>query len=486
MVCRIVSQPHGRVAFFLRAWGLYLLLIVLVCLALESWLDFPSLQDLGGIVALLVFFAAFQAWLTLRAWTRIGRFSHERRESFLTMVDAGLLIESPAKGLSFYLPWKGLRYRCRGNMLQFFSGGSLRFLLFLNGVSAEKRKAVLAELQAHTGQTPGGRGFFAAEKAVAPFAPEAEAPAPPHPVQVPPPTPVTAGSSAHYTNDPRQWKEYLGLALRPDWQHCLLYLIGLSGLSLGAGAFAWSEQWAVAGLFVLGAAFLFRRILCPPRSYPMFSGPIRMVLNASELTERWEDGSWARFRLTAANTGNLIRLPHVWCLERRGEPGAFLFDAGQELPPQLAACRRVPAPRNHLRALAGLAAALLGGAYGYFLFELPEEPDAAQRAFHELVAEVDASALRAFVEEHYAEWPLHEAPQLKPCPRRDGQGLAGYILSFTEEEPAPQEAQTCHLLLNWVRLYPDGGLHDWERGPSPQCRCSACVAAREAEPEEDE
>ncbi len=480
MVCRIVPKPHSCAVYFWRAWAFYFLLICLFSLAIEWWLDGPREDSYAGGAAAFALAAAIIAWIVVRSWARYGWFSGERRECFLTMVEAGLLIEAPAKGMSLYLPWKGLSYRRSGDMLLISTHGALRSIVSVGGIPREKRATLLAGLREHAGQGQARHGLFAPEKAAAPFAAapaQDKLPALP-PAPVPPPTPVTSSSAALFSNTPAQWKEYLRFAHRPDWLACAFCLACIAGLSLTGGVLAWAEDWGSAVFMFLFATYLLCKLGCPGRRQRSAPGPIRVELTRTELIERWDDGSWARFRLPEAEAASLVRLPHVWCLQRRNELGSFLFDAGDEPPPQLAPYRREPAPRNRLRVALGLLVALLSGVSGYCALPILEKPDEFELALRALPTQPDDASLRSFVENHFAMGSLYGTPSLTPITHPEGQGIIGYTLRFTEEEPEGEECLGHFALVCSVKFSTEGEILDYESGPAPWCPCAACAESR--------
>ncbi len=484
MVYRIQPKPHSRVKHFMRIWWVYFLLSFLFSIGLESLLDAPRRDSYGELAVVMGLITAACAWLNVRAWARLGWFSGEPCECFLTMVEEGLILEEPAKGLSFYLPWKGMSYRCRGGVLMLFTDGAMRFLVSVNGLPRGKRSAILSGLREHAGPSQARHELLAQQNEAEPFASaSARGELPPLPsdcAPIPPPSPIMAGSSASFANMPRQWNEGIRLLLRPDWCVCLLIWLAIAGFSLLAGMLAWEGEYLSGGGVLFVAAFLISRLGRPgTKRHRSVPGSICMEVTATELIERWKDGSWARFRLPAPEKARLVRLSESWCLLRDHELGAFLFDAKPPLPPQLAAYRRENAPNNGLRVAFSVAVSFFCAALGYFLVGFPQEPTEAERAFQALLPQPDGAALSAYVEEYVASGPLYGTPQLEPDFRQDGQELAGYVLTFTEGESAPEAAESAHFVWETcVRFYPDGRVHDHECWPAGWCPCEECTFYR--------
>ncbi len=477
MVHRIQPKPHSRLKFFLRVWGFYAFLIILVSFAFDALEGAPDAEFDGLRLAVLLLLAAGCALLNLRGWARIGWFSPTLRESFLTVLEEGLLIEAPEKGWSLFLPWAGLAYRKRGEMLLISSRGALRAILSLNGIPAARGHAILESLRVHTGQGSPRRGLFAAEKVAAPFAPAVQKEAlPPLPMAlVPPPTPIVASTPAFYTNTPRQWKECLGLMLRPDWFLAAVFVTAIAFLSLLSGMLAWGEEWGSAVFMALFALYMGCRLVFPgSRRQSSVPGPTRMELTSTEIYERWDDGAWARFRLPAVEKSCLWRQPHVWCLRQEKDPTSFMFDVDSPLPPQLDRYRREEAPGNGWRAAMALLLMLLCGAVGYYVVDFPGDDSVIAQDFCALLAQPDDAQLREFAKQHFVDGALYDTPRLEPIKHPEGEGIVGYTLTFTEDEASSRH-------YGWttrVEFLPDGELVDYDSEPASWCPCEQCTMER--------
>ncbi len=487
MVHRIVASPHSRVQYFWRTFCIYFVLMCLFSLALDWLLDEPREESYAGYAVIFAFFSAFIAWLSVRSWVRYGWFSPQPRECFLTMVEEGLLIEVPSRGLSFYQPWTGLSYRRSADMLLLFTNGALYSIVSVKGLPGEKLAAILADMRRYTGQGQARHGLFAPEKAAAPFAavPAGDELPPLPPAHVPPPISVLATSPVFYANTPTQWKEYLRLALRPDWVGCLFHLAVIAGLCFVGGVLVWTEDGGFAVFMFLFAFWLLCKLAYPGRRQRSIPGSVRMEVSRTELLERWENGAWARFRLPAEEAASLVLLPHVCCLRRRNELGDFVFDVDGELPPPLAAYRCEPAPRNRLRVVLGLLLALLSGALGYGVLAYLDEPSPVTRDFRAMGPQPSAATLRSFVETHFASaGTLCDTPQLEAVMNPESGEPEGYILTYTESEPDAEDGEEGveglgHIAWKTdVYFYPDGDVIDNESSPVSWCPCEECTSYR--------
>ncbi len=482
MVYRVQPMRPSRVRVFLLAFMLQLLLVALLSLAFCCLMALDSAVSIGIVAGGSLLSALIVGVKTLRLLERLDWFSATPREYFLTLVDEGLVIESPVRGFTVYVPWQGLTCRSYGSLLQVFYRGVSRAFLSFHGVARERRAEILQELKRRSGAHPAQHGLFVPEQAAAPYAPAAAASAPAVAVPtLPQPAPMGEATEATYSNRPQQEREARSLLLRPGRLACVM--IGGVNALLGALAVFLLMQGEADSTpyFFIICAILFILVLARPgwARVKLVPGTIHSSFTSTEYIERTEQGAWSRFRLP--EEGKLVRLPHCWCLFKGEKLPFLLLDAeGEELPPALARYPRETAPRNGLRVLLSTLCLLLGALGGYaFDRALSVSPSEDELAFRALLPEPDGASLRAFVEEHYATGVLYDTPQLEPCPRQDGQGLAGYILTFTEEGAAPGEDGEGHFA--WkvrLRLYPEGGVHDGEVGPAPWCPCEECFTDR--------
>ncbi len=461
MVYRILHTPHSRVTFFLRHFGWALLPAPLIVGAACCFFDASSASHFALLCGAALVGALVVAWKTLRRWEQLDWFTTRPRELFLTMVEEGLILESPEKGFTHYLPWQGLSYRRQGVVLILSYRGVPRALISFNGMARERQEEILRRLQHFTG---------------IPSAPQAAV------ATLPMPEPLGTAASADYSCTEQQRREALQFRLRPRrllFALCLLimtYVSALASLLLFEG-----EELPVAILFALFALVIGYRLLWPFwRRLRLVPSALRCTFTPTEYYEQGAYGAWSRLRLP--EEGSLVRLPHSWLLSNKKKLAVVLLDAsGEELPPPLSRYPQQKAPRNHLRACLVALGLLLGAAAGALVSQaFAYTPTEGELAFRELPKDPDAATLRAFVGTHYATGELYDTPRMQPCPRRDGQGLAGYIITFTESEPEPCSEDGC---AHWawetrVLLYPDGGVHDHESWPASWCPCEECLWVR--------
>ncbi len=456
MVYRICHAPHSRWRYFLRrfvvllAWMLVFCLLCMLLFSVIRW-------QVWAFVALplLMLGAAFASWLILRRWNRVDWFTPTPRAVFLTMVPEGLLIESPARGYTVYLPWQGLSWRCSGHVLRFFYHGMLRSMVSFYGLPRERRLAVLESLRAHAGMQ--------------------EAPA----VLLPPPAALQPEERLFYSNNAQQRREYVRYAARLDTVRCAVVMVLVAYLSVALGwELTRSQRWEILLFFSVGLIYFCRHLCRPGRSFlSHLPGGIRLRFASSEFCEEMEQGAWGRYRLPAPAEGALVRLPHSWLLLReRGLP-LVLADAEGELPPPpLAVYPLTSAPRNRLRTLITLSL-LLGGVLTGFLCAQLVGGDAALR---KLMKNPTPEARRAFVEERYAHGALLDTPLVYRARTGGEEPTPIVCIRFTDSEPAPENTDggDHFAYIHRVALFRSGELLAEDSEPAPWCPCAECSEER--------
>ncbi len=482
MVYRILPQRHSRLRFFLHAFLRLFLISVLVAMAFVWLIDHEMDFAFRVVAPLAALYAALLAWLGMRQWTRIGWFENSRRESFLTIVEEGLVIESLHKGFAVYMPWKGLTYRCQGVLLQIFYHGVPRSIISLKGCSSELRARILADLRRYTGGRQAVHGLFTPEKAAAPFAPAAASPAaaaaaaaaglPPVPAAtLPPPVPVVATTRMVFSNTLEQWRGLVRYSQRPGKLVAGILLAAVfccASLSacqvvddgrLGSGAF----------FFFLSLYLVFRLALPGRMRGKRLHGAVEYAASQTEFFEYSTQGAWGRWRLPSVDEGaKLVRLPHGWCLIKENDLVALEVDAeGEAPPPALAHYPVEPAPRNRLRTVAALLLMGLGLVAGYTYASWPTE---AELAFRALPEEPDAATLRAYAARYYAHGQVLDTPTLH---RASYEGEEHCLLFFTDSAPDPEEDDgRFHLAwTTFITLSPTGKLQDADSWPVSWCPC---------------
>ncbi len=447
MVYRIHPRRNSRLAFFLRNF-LPLLCLVLACaLTLSFLIGWP--QTAGEYAQFIILpggGCALIAALLLRFWQRKGWFAPQPPAYFLTLVEEGLLVETPARGEAAFFPWPGLRFRCQGDMLQLFFAGALVGLLSLSGVARARRKAILARL--HEQQ----RLALATPK-LPPLLPREGLPALPRPT-LPPPASEPGACSLIFSNSEAQWKACLHLAQRPGRLVCGVLLLAVVILGYQAGA---CGAGLPGGLLLALALCLLGKMLWPGlRSNRRVPGPMHYTLGRHECCEQLGQGVWCRWRVPAAEGARMVRLPQSYCLLQDQSFSFHMFDRVDELPPALAALPQVTAPSKRPRAALGCALLTASVALGYLV---GYEPPAEQLAFRALLPEPAAADLRAFAQQFYANGQVLDTPQLFPC---EWEGEELYMLTFTDSA-SKAGADERFFCLAWeacITLYPSGRLHE--------------------------
>ncbi len=463
MVHRLLPQPLSRKKFYLRSFVRLALLITLFSVGGVCALGYSQSWSCMILVSLLC--SAYLAWSITRQWTRFDWFSTERREIFLTTVEEGLIYENPRKGTTIYLPWRGLNLRCVGNTLQILCLGALRCLLPLNGLAPEHRERLLADMREHIGRAQ------SAEPATPPHNP-GELP-PVAAATLPPPAPMLPAAYVPYSNTDEQWKECLHYTARMNvWTVAILMLAALI-MGTGAGILLTRPEpdWlclcvaliaGLVGVIVLGRPG-WRRV-------PRVPGTIHLFLTKDEWFEQTGQGAWGRYRLPLAAEGQLVRLPHSWCLlNKKGLP-ALLADARGNAapPPALAHYPTSTAPRNRWRVLLVLLM-MFGGLLGGHWVASPAVTE-AELAFLALPPAPDAATLRHFAQTYYAHGEVLGTPSLHDM--EEGGNVC--VLVFTDSAPDPDEDDGSYHLAweHWVVIDDDGVELVQHSKPVSWCPCN--------------
>ncbi len=490
MVYRIQPKPYKQSSFILRSFVWLLLLVLLVAALFFCVLGMCAPYLLIFVAVFSALMAFYAAWLMSRPWKRMDFFNPAPQPYFLTVVDEGLVIESPAKGFTVYLPWQGMSYRFfhGGRMLYLFSQGVPRSLISLNGVAPERRAALLADLQAHMQPAK-----------AAPATPQADVSSPgdalpPVPVpMLPPPTPLGTPLVATCSDTEAQRRELNRLLFRLDALTCGTMLVVLLGVGTIVGReFAKGDElsWFVVLFFTLGAAYFLRRIMLPGRRTPRCPGVVCQSFTQTEYLERLPDGGWARFCLPdAAGGGYLVRLPQSWCLYKPNGLAMLVTDASGDAPPPALAHYPVKlTPRNALRGVAAVLILLCGWMLGwYFTDGAPQ----AERDFRAMLPEPSEAALSALVKTHYLQGELLHEPALFPQDDEES-GETDYWLYFADTMPHPQSESDGEPHFAWVTCvgFTDSGRQRYlESWAVHWCPCAACLEKRLeelAEPAEEE
>ncbi len=493
MVYRIPPHRHSPWSVFRRTFLILLLVYELWFFTAFYLINycFPPEADSWWVPGWWLFFAIFLLALVvafnvtyqfIRSLRQLNWFAP--REAFLTMVEEGLIVESPSRGTSVYFPWNGLRLRAAaGGMLQLQTPiGNM--VVGINGMSAARQKEVVATLRRFLGTRKKPiHGVFDPSQAAAPFAPKLAAAVPPDLPPLPqrhisPPALEGVRATLTRSRTRLQQRELWALAMRPGALFVLFSCLMVAAMAFEAGALAVSEDWEEAFFIaiLLYCCFWFiRRIGCPGnRRMLQVPSPSRLLLTQAEALECHENGAWSCAPLLPAAEGRLLRMRHSWYVMKDGLLPMWEVDAeGDTPPPVLERYPRMAAPRNGWRGLLVTAVALLAFIGGCWFASRPTEAELAFPALLEQRENPDA--LRQYAARYYAAGQVLDTPHLSELYKDDDdEAHSGYALIFTDSAPQPDDDDgRFHLAWQvWVELGLDGECISISSYPAYWCPCN--------------
>ncbi len=509
MVYRIPPHRHSQGRVFWRTFAYYAIIYTLLLFAVSYMMPYLAGEgraEIGWLhglwlVGVALVFAAFNAWRVLRGLKRQEWF--EPREIFLTMVDEGLIIESPARGITSYHPWRYVQVAHGGGMLQISDAGVPLGAIGTDGLSKEQQAELDAASPRSCPKREAGRlGAFAPENAAAPFAPQPPSPQPKRHADEPPPLPHEFVSpiappalegvrvSLRSSHTPQQVREMSRLHFRPSWGAAafVIALIAFCGFTISS---YWFEGLYLGMLlFAVLAFYFFKRLIFPARRLPFSKAGSLVSFSDTRLLNVSDDGSWVRCPLPPLADTRLVRLESGWSLLRWGKAPCLAVDLlGNATPPVLDRYPRVECPRNTLRGALAVILFCAGLVGGIWLGTLPDEaqkafaPVAALHEAHAAAGDDEAAAaalqdaLDRFVAEHYVVGTLFGKAEIMHVWNEDDEP-DGYILCFAESAPCELDDDGgFHLAWDHhVRLSESGYCIAHDSAPVYWCPCDDWLA----------
>lgn len=152
MVYRLAKPERKTKGWFLRHFVLHQLLLELVFFALLQWLLALDWYILGIAFFVSVALVCCQNWVSLR---RIERRFETLGTQFVTLTEAGILLECESAGIRNFVPWERIsRVWLRMNMLMVQQTNGMFHLLPTESLRRERAEEMLAYVKAHAGKKP--------------------------------------------------------------------------------------------------------------------------------------------------------------------------------------------------------------------------------------------------------------------------------------------------------------------------------------------
>lgn len=230
MVYRLAKPERKTKGWFLRYVVVRQTIAVLVCYAVLRLLIPLDWYIFVGAFLVTVALLICQNWVMLRR--------HERRfemlgTQFVTMTEAGILVEGECSGLRYFVSWERIkRVWLHHDMLMVQQTNGLFHLMPTESLRREQAEEMLAYVKAHAGKTQ----------------------APP----IAPPAGLLSETPVRVTASPAQWREFVNFIMgtavpgRKVAGYAGIFLLGLSGSLI----WAWEMNVFLLPWLVVAAVFI--------------------------------------------------------------------------------------------------------------------------------------------------------------------------------------------------------------------------------------
>ena len=285
MVYRLAKPERKSKGWFLRCFVLRQLLVELVFFALIQWLFSLEWYILGIAFFVSVALVCCQNWVSLR---RIERRFETLGTQFVTLTEAGILLECEGAGIRNYVPWERIsRVWLRMNMLMVQQKNGMFHLLPTESLRRERAEEMLAYVKARAGKKP----------------------APP----TAPPADLLSENPMRISATPAQVREFVDYIMqfsvpgRSVALHVTLFLLGLSM------ALCWEFDLFALLLPLLVAAggiliFVMRPGLCA-RAMRKNTTPAYLHVSRDAVLVQSDGGTWAVLPVSMVESA--VQLRHV-------------------------------------------------------------------------------------------------------------------------------------------------------------------------------